>query len=372
MFLKRVLNHEQIKQLEKGTLQTKSGKSKLNSFTFTLLLVLLLTVLISVMYSISNNHNALVVYCSHDSVYSEKILRQFEKESSIKVVVKFDTEATKSIGLTELIKRERSHPRCDLFWNNETLGTMELKKEGLLHPYKGSGYKRIPDEFKDPDGYWCGFAARMRVYILNTDKVPEKNINPQFIDNELQHHPANFAIAKPLYGTTLTHFTVIACKYGFDELQRIYSEMLKSGVKVLNGNAAVKDAVAAGSCTVGWSDTDDFFSAKFANAKLSMLPILMKNGNAILIPNSVAIIAGTKKLKEAQQLADFLLSEKCEIMLANAHSRQIPLGKVNSAKLPDDVIKLKKWITNSVHLEEKMLPIRNKCITWLKSKSVNQ
>ena len=347
-------------------MKTKREKTNSKLLIISTLLFALLTLILSALYSISQKTNTLVVYCSHDSVYSEKILRDFEKRSGIKIVIKFDTEATKSIGLTELIKRERTNPRCDLFWNNETLGTMELKKEGLLYPYKGSGYRRIPSEFKDPDGYWCGFAARMRIYIINSEKISKENINQKFINQQILNSPANFAIAKPLYGTTLTHFTAIASEDGFEELKKRYTKMLKSGVKVLNGNAAVKNAVAAESCSIGWSDTDDFFSAKLANHKLSMLPVLLKNGMTISIPNSVAIIAGSTKLKQAERLADFLLSAECETMLANARSRQIPLGEVDQKQLPDDVIALKKWLKKSIVLKENMLPLREKCIEWLK------
>ena len=333
-------------------------------FATALMMVLLVATFIHIYSGVKN---ALVVYCSHDSVYSEAILQKFTDETGIKVIVKFDTEATKSLGLLELIKRERNYPRCDLFWNNETLGTMELKKEGLLLPYKGNGYRRIPKKFKDPDGYWCGFAARMRVYIINTEKISKEEVNQNFIEQQIATNPARFAIAKPLYGTTLTHFTCIASEEGIDKLKKKYQKMKSSGVKIINGNAAVKDVVSVGSCEIGWTDTDDFFSAIFAKKSVTMLPIRLKNGKTISIPNSVAIIAGTKKLKEAQQLADFLLSERCEILLANSRSRQIPLGKVNELKLPDNVKKLKQWSKDAVPLTENLLPLRKKCVKWLKS-----
>jgi hypothetical protein len=50
----------------------------------------------------SRGHAPLVVYCAHDSIYSEKILRDFEQRTGIPVATRFDTEATKSLGLTAL------------------------------------------------------------------------------------------------------------------------------------------------------------------------------------------------------------------------------------------------------------------------------
>ena len=307
---------------------------------------------------------ALIVYCSHDSVYSEKILKKFARSSGIKVIPKFDTEATKSLGLLELLKSEKNNPRCDVFWNNEVLGTMDLKREGLLLPYKGKGYQRIPKNFKDPDGAWTGFGSRLRVYIINKDKMP---ITEAAVQKALKNDLKNMAIAKPLYGTTLTHYTCLWREKGEDGLKKQDADWRKQGVKVLNGNAAVKDAVAAGGCDFGWTDTDDFFVAYDMGKNVDMLPIKMANGQTICIPNSVAIIKGTKREKQAQQLVDYLLSEECELELANSKARQIPLGPVDETKLSPEVKKLKKWAEQGTPLTEDLLDIRQKCIQWLKS-----
>jgi len=311
-----------------------------------------------------NKKQALVVYCAHDSVYSEKILNEFKNKTGIEVIVKFDTESTKSLGLLELIKKERDNPRCDVFWNNEILGTMQLKEDDLLEPYKGEGYQRIPYKFKCQDGYWTGFASRMRVFIINNQAL---DIEPKIIGDELKGDLAKFAIAKPLYGTTLTHFCCIAKQKGFEGLKKEYSDMLKRNIKVLNGNSAVKDAVAEGGCNLGWTDTDDFFVAKFADKPVDMLPVRLDNNETVCIPNTVSIIKGCKNKEKARKLVDFLLSEECEIMLANSKSRQIPLGNVDESRIPAEVSKLKDWAKDGTPLERELLPLRSKCIDWLKS-----
>ena len=95
-----------------------------------------------------------------------EIIREFERQTGIHVDVRYDTEATKSLGLINLIVQERQHPRCDVFWNNEMLGTIELQEQGLLEAHQGSAWQRLPDKYRDPNGYWVGFGARMRVVIV--------------------------------------------------------------------------------------------------------------------------------------------------------------------------------------------------------------
>jgi iron(III) transport system substrate-binding protein len=306
----------------------------------------------------------LVVYCAHDSVFSEDILRDFEKRTGIKVAPRFDTEATKSLGLTELLIQEKDQPRCDVYWNNELLGMIDLQERGLLLPYKGPGYARIPDTAKAADGSWTGFAARLRVVIWNTNKAGAAP--PNIGEWMPARYIEELAIAKPLYGTTLTHYSALWHLWGKDRLMNWHREFRKGGVHECNGNGAVKDLVAEGACTAGFTDTDDFFAAKDEGKPVGMNPVRLDNGKTIAIPNTVAIIRGTKRIAAAHQLVDFLLSAETELALARSKARQVPLGPVPADQLPAEVRELSKWAKDGMDLIP-LGPARAECLAWLKS-----
>jgi len=308
----------------------------------------------------------LVIYCAHDSIHSEAVIRKFETATGIPVSIRFDAEATKSLGLVELLMRERSNPRCDVFWNNQVLGTEFLKEEDLLLPYKGSGYQRIPETFKDPGGRWAGFAARLRVYIINTDQVAaEENAVLQALEGDL----TRVAVARPLYGTTLTHYAALWDQWGKDRLVAWHEDWHRRGVREVPGNAAVKALVAEGICSVGLTDTDDFFAALDAGKPVAMVPVRMESGAVICIPNSVAIIKGTCRLESAKKLVDFLLSASTEVMLATSRSRQIPLGPTKTHRLPAEVKAMQKLVRLSLPLRP-LARARSECLSWLKSKAI--
>jgi len=303
----------------------------------------------------------LVVYCAHDSIYAEKILRDFEKRSGIPVAIRYDTEATKSLGLVELLVREKDAPRCDVFWNNELLGTVDLAQRNILVPYKGEGWTRMPERFRDPVGAWTGFAARLRVVIYNPQRLSPAQI-PERLAGEL----SRVAMAKPLYGTTLTHYTVLWQTFGADHLKAWHKDSRTRGLVELNGNAAVKDAVAEGACDLGFTDTDDFFEAKDDGKSVAAEPVRVGEKQTIVIPNTVAIIRGTRREDQSRQLVDFLLSEERELALAHSKSRQIPLGPVAVEKLPAEVRDLAEWAKDGVDLSS-LGPARAACLEWLKS-----
>jgi len=306
----------------------------------------------------------LVVYCAHDAVFAENVLRDFERETGIPVVVKYDSEATKSLGFVNLLIQEKDNPQCDVFWNNELLGTCELKERQVLAPYKGAGYQRIPDNFKDPQGAWAGFAARLRVYIVNTDSM---TADQAWIDARLAGNEslARGTIAEPMFGTTLTQYTLLWHEWGEPRLREWHRSLRDRGIREVKGNAATRTLVADGACDFGFTDSDDYFGAKDSGQHVDALPVRV-SGKTICIPNSVAIIRGTHQLERAQKLVDYLLSAETELRLANSESRQLPLGPVDNEKLPLELRRLVVWAAQGADLRP-LLPDRQAVIRWLKS-----
>jgi len=328
----------------------------------TLILLGVITVVILTAWRLNSVRNSLVVYCAHDAVFAEQVVREFENRSGIKVSTRYDTEATKSLGLAELILREKDAPRCDVFWNNEMLGMMDLADRGLLEPYRGEGWQRIPDQWKDAEGRWTGFAARMRVIIVNA-KSGVENPDASFASGSLDR----MAIAKPLYGTTLTHYTVLWQQWGPERLKAWHRDTRARGLREVNGNGAVKQIVAQGTCSYGLTDTDDYFDAKDAGAPVRMTPVRLDGEATICIPNTVGIIRGTRHPDRARQFVEFLLSAETEEVLARSKARQIPLGNgVTQGSIPAEVKELATWVPKATPLKS-LLQARNDCLAWLKA-----
>ena len=313
--------------------------------------------------------NTLVLYCAHDSVFADSIIRQFETQTGITVQVRYDEEANKSLGLTNLLITERAQPRCDVFWNNQTLGTIRLKQEGLLASVDPAVFARIPEQFKDPDSQWAGFAARLRVYIVNTDRMQatENDVAEALKADSL----SNVAIAVPLFGTTLSHYAVLCDRMGLDGLNAWHTSLRARGIREVRGNGAVRDLVAEGACDFGFTDTDDAFAAIDAGKPVTMLPVRLETGQTICLPNSVAMIRNCPQPEAAVRFIEFLLSEEVELALANSGSRQIPLGPVDLARLPTDVLELTKWAADGVSLDG-AAKHHDEVLKWLTSEYTGQ
>lgn len=314
-----------------------------------ILIVLLTATLAPWLLRPSSAGRTLVVYCAHDSVFADAILRDFERETGIHVDVRYDEEANKSLGLTNLLLTEQAAPRCDVFWNNQAHGTIRLAEAGVLDECSPELFARFPAEFRDSQNRWCGFGGRMRVFAVNLDHMAadENEIEERLKANDL----SRVAIAVPLFGTTLTHYSVLAESMGLEELKTWHKALHQRGIREVRGNGAVKDLVAAGSCDFGFTDTDDAFAAIDAGASVDMLPVRTPEHKTICIPNTVAIVKGARHRDEAERFVRYLLSASTERKLAESASRQIPLGELSEAErrsLPDQIQPLLYWAAESV------------------------
>jgi iron(III) transport system substrate-binding protein len=124
-----------------------------------------------------DNTKKIVVYTSVDQVFSEPVLKLFEKRTGIRVLPVYDVEAAKTTGLVNRLITEKDHPQADIFWNGEFVQTLLLQADGLLAPYQSPNSADIPAQYVDPQGYWTGFAGRARVLLVNTIRA-SRSVSP--------------------------------------------------------------------------------------------------------------------------------------------------------------------------------------------------
>jgi iron(III) transport system substrate-binding protein len=286
----------------------------------------------------ANGANDLVVYTALDSQFSEPVFAEFTKATGIRVRPKFDTEATKTVGLVEAIMAEKGRPRCDVFWNNEILNTLRLEKQGLLVVYRSPAAESYPAMFQSPEGTWHGFAARARVLIVNTKLVPKDKQPGSIRDLLAPEWSGKAGIAKPLFGTTATHAACLFAHWGSDEAKDFFKRVKENQIKILSGNKQVAVAVAAGQLHFGLTDTDDAIGELEKGSPVAIVyPDQGPEGlGTLFIPNSLAIIAGGPNPDASKRLVDYLLSPEVEARLAAGPSAQIPLNpavKANTSRV---------------------------------------
>ncbi|NMC75518.1 MAG: extracellular solute-binding protein [Geobacteraceae bacterium] len=289
--------------------------------------------------SADRGERTVVVYTSVDQVYSEPIFREFERISGIRVLPAYDVEAAKTTGLVNRLLAEKDHPQADVFWNGEFVHTLFLKEKGVLSPYPSPAAGDIPSPYRDPEGYWACTAARARVLLVNRELVPPSRYPSSLftlVSSGLP--PDRVGIACPVFGTSATHAAALYSLLGREQGKKFYESLYRKKVRVVDGNSLVRDMVADGRLLAGITDTDDACGAKRKGAPVEIIfPDQGRTGiGTLVIPGSVALIAGGKHPDEARKLVDFLLSREVEGKLVASGWSHLPLrGKVGGGGCVD-------------------------------------
>ena len=265
------------------------------------------------------------IYVSTDRVFSEPVLRDYERRSGVKVNPVYDTEETKSTGLANRLLAEKARPQADVFWSNEPVRTLVLKARDVLAPYRSPSAEGIPAALVDPDAYWTGFSARIRVIAYNTKLVKPEEAPRSVFELARPEWRGQVAMADPRFGSTSFHVAALYALAGDQKMDDFFRRLKENGVRVVDGNSVVRDLVARGDVKVGLTDTDDVNVALEDGQPIAMV-LPDKDGLGVpVMPNMVSLVANAPHPDEARRLIDYLLSADVERQLAQSEAVQIPL-----------------------------------------------
>jgi iron(III) transport system substrate-binding protein len=268
---------------------------------------------------------AVTIYVSTDRVFSEPVLREYEKRTGVRVNPVYDTEETKSTGLANRLIAEKERPQADVFWSNEPVRTLVLKSRGVLAPYRSPSAEGIPPALLDPEGYWTGFSARIRVIAYNTKLVTSDEAPRSVFDLANPKWRGQVAIADPRFGSTSFHVAALYAMAGDEKMDDFFRQLKENGVRVVDGNSVVRDLVARGEVKVGLTDTDDVNVAMENGQPIAMVLPDAAGFGVPVMPNMVSLIANGPHPEEARKLIDYLLSADVERQLAQSEAVQIPV-----------------------------------------------
>ncbi len=287
----------------------------------------------------------LVLYCGVDQDQSQQIADLFQQDTGIEVAYHGESEAMRSVGLPQKLMMERKRPRADVYWSNEIMHMVHLCRSGVMDKLPPGIAEEFPEAWRDPKGQFVSFGARARVFLVNTELLPDEKDHPTTVEDLLDPKYAEMgfvtSMAEPLTGTTYTHAVALLTK---DEakakafFEKVAEARAKGTMKVVVSNGQVMRLVKDKSNKVafGLTDTDDSWIALQQNKNLKVIYPDAKEGEVgtVLIPNTVAIVKGGPNQQHAAKLLRWLVSPDNEARLAKSNSAQIPLRV--GVKVPDN------------------------------------
>lgn len=313
----------------------------------------------------SGKEEIVVVYVSEDQVFSEPILKDFEKETGIIVKPIFDTEEAKSTGAMNRLIAEKENPQADVYWANEPVRAEVLKQKGIAAAYVSTNASAIPRHLKDPEGYWTGFSARVRLLVVNKN-VREKPVS--ILAYTDPRWKGRSVITNPLFGTTTGEIAALFTIWGEVRAKAFMEDMKKNGVRVSTNNGESADLVATGQADFSLVDSDDGVNRIRQGSPIEMIYPDQGEGDigCMVVPNAVVLINGAPHPENARKLIDYLLSKETERKLAFADCAQIPLHQ--DVEMPKDMRPISEIKTMQIDYSEvatKLVAIQPYLKSWV-------
>jgi iron(III) transport system substrate-binding protein len=273
--------------------------------------------IISLFITGCQKENEVIIYAAQDQVYAEPILREFAKQTGIKVRPVFDSEAVKTVGLAQRLLQERSHPQCDVFWGNEELRTRQLAAQNV---------------FRETNG-WASVGFRSRRLVINTNLLALANAPRGLVDLTNQAWRGKVALAFPLFGTTATHFLALRQLWGETNWLAWCRALQANQPFLVDGNSVVVRLVGRGEASVGLTDSDDIAAGQDEKYPIAALPL---TSELLLMPNTIGVIRGAPRAFAAQKLFEYLQTPAVLDTLVKAHALEgtaMPSTGLNPASL---------------------------------------
>jgi iron(III) transport system substrate-binding protein len=325
----------------------------------------LLTTAVALLGCGAGRQNTVTVYVSEDQVFSEPILSYFERETGIKVNAIFDTEEAKSTGVMNRLLAEKNNPQADVYWANEPVRTDVLRQQGIAAPYKPAAANEIPDQFKDPQGYWTGFSARARVLVVNKAAAVKPASLLAYVDPKTK---GKGVIANPLFGTTTAEMAALFTLWGDEKGKQFLAGLKSNKVKLSTSNGESADFVASGEFEFALVDSDDAVDRLRHGKPMEIVYPDQDEGEVgvLILPNAVTLIRDGPHPVNGKKLIEYLVSKETERKLAFAGCAQIPLHPgVATPKEIKPIERIKTMKVNYAELGAKLQAIQPILKEWV-------
>jgi iron(III) transport system substrate-binding protein len=299
------------------------------------MLGLLLVLVLGTDLVFTQSTRTLVVYSSRAHYGAEPVFDEFTKRTG--TAIKFFTGNNNEVF--ERLRNEGARTSADVLLTVDAGNLWNAAREGLLAPVSSPVLTaNIPAHLRDPEHRWFGIAVRARTIMYSTARVKPSELStyaalgdPRW-RNRLCLRTSSNTYSQSLLGSFIK-------QDGDAAVEQMVRGWVANSPAYINGDTQILEAIAAGQCDVGITNTYYLARLLEKNPGFPVAPFWPdQNGGGVHVNVSGAGVgAYTKNRDQAIALIEFLSTPEAQATLAGA-SFEYP---ANPAVEPHPI--LKKW-----------------------------
>jgi iron(III) transport system substrate-binding protein len=268
---------------------------------------------------------SITLYSGQHEQTTQSLVAAFEKESGVRVNVRYDDEDT----FTDEIVAEKSHPLADVFYTENSPALEYLQNKGLLAPVDASTLAATPSKYNSAQGDWAGISARVSVLIYNPSMISASQLPTtvlQLADPKYQGELA-FAAGETDFQPVVTS---VVHTYGQPAaLTWLNGIKANAGNHVYPDNETIADEVNRGAVAFGvvnqyyWYRMQAELGAGSIHSKIAYFA--PQDPGYVLDVSGAGILKSSKNQADAQKFLAFLVSKAAQEIIAHSISFEYPL-----------------------------------------------
>jgi len=251
----------------------------------------------------------IVVYSGRSKTLVGPIVKQFTKQTGIKVNVKYGKTSPLALALIE----EGDRSPADVFWAQEsgTLGFMANKSRFAKLP--GSVTSLVPSDYVGQNQDWVGVSGRLRVIAYAPDRVKAQEIPASIFDLIKPQYKGRVGWA-PANSSFQAFVTALRKTHGQDKAKQWLQDMKANGAKPFPKNTAIVLGLANGEIDLGLPNHYYLLRFKASDKKFPVEQTQFVKGDIGNMNNlaGVGILKSSRKQEAAAKFVEYLLSAQAQ------------------------------------------------------------
>jgi len=264
------------------------------------------------------------VYSARKEALIKPVLDEFSKQTGIKI----NLITAKADALLKRIQSEGKNTHADVFITTDAGRLYRAKQAGVLQSFQSDILnKTIPENLRDPEGFWYGLTIRARP-IFYVKGVMSPDTLSSYEDLAKHHYKNKICIrsSNNVYNQSLVASLLAA--NGKEKTQQWANDFVKNFArKPKGGDRDQIKAAAAGQCDLAIANT--YYFAKMINSNkedqkkaADSVAIFWPNQNdrgAHINISGITITKYAKHVKAAKQLVEFLVTKESQQWYADVN-----------------------------------------------------
>ena len=257
----------------------------------------------------------LVIYSGRSENLVAPLIEEFEKETGIKVEVRYGGTAEMAATILE----EGNNSPADVFFAQDAGSLGALAEAGRLEKLPDEIVNKVDARYRSPNGEWVGASGRARVLVYNTDQLQESDL-PQNVLGLTDPKWANQVGWAPTNASFQSFISAMRKLNGDDATRQWLEDMIANGVQSYDNNVAIVEAVGKGEIQLGLSN--HYYLYRFLEEQGESFPArnyYFPDGGADALVNvaGAGVVNTTNQEELALRFVDFLLSDEAQQYFAD-------------------------------------------------------